>query len=100
MHVVDFSRNHGREAGTLHPVNEARPKKAPGRIEHPGCLAQTFPITVNVACGALNDLHAVDSDDIRQKRWRRGFTFGQKPMPKEAWVVATAGGMQLGRHVT
>jgi hypothetical protein len=62
-------------------------------------LAQTFPITVNVACGALNDFHAVDSDDIRQKRWRRGFTFGQKPMPKEAWVVATAGGMQLGRHV-
>src|SRR5947208_12231766 len=78
MHVVDFSRNHGGEAGTLHPIDEARPKKAPGRIEHPGCSAQTFPITVNVACGALNDLHAVASDDIRQKRWRRGFTFGQK----------------------
>jgi hypothetical protein len=78
MHVVDFSRNHGGEAGTLHPIDEARPKKAPGRIEHPGCSAQTFPITVNVACGALNDLHAVASDDIRQKRWRRGFTFGQQ----------------------
>ena len=78
MHVVDFSRNHGGEAGTLHPIDEARPKKAPGRIEHPGCSAQAFPITVNVACGALNDLHAVASDDIRQKRWRRGFTFGQK----------------------
>src|SRR5438876_6111094 len=74
MHVVDFSRNHWGEAGTLHPIDEARPKKAPGRIEHPGCSAQTFPITVNAACGALNDLHAVASDDIRQKRWRRGFT--------------------------
>ena len=27
---------------------------------------------------ALNDLHAVASDDIRQRRWRRGFTFGQR----------------------
>jgi hypothetical protein len=78
MHVVDFSRNHWGEAGTLHPIDEARPKKAPGRIEHPGCSAQTFPITVNVACGALNDLHAVASDDICQKWCRRGFTFGQK----------------------
>jgi hypothetical protein len=26
----------------------------------------------------LNDLHAVASDDVRQKRWRRGFTFGQQ----------------------
>jgi hypothetical protein len=78
MHVVDFSRNHWGEAGTLHPIDEVRPKKAPGRIEHPGYSAQTFPITVNVACGALNDLHAVASDNIRQKRWRRGSTFGQK----------------------
>src|SRR5258708_34264545 len=78
MHVVDFSRNHWGEAVTLHPIDEACPKRAPGRIEHPGCSAQTFPITVNVACGALNDLHAVAGDDIRQKRWRRGFTFGQK----------------------
>src|SRR5580704_19609303 len=51
MHVVDFSRDHWGEAGTLHPIEEARPKQAPGRIEHPGCSAQTFPITVNVACG-------------------------------------------------
>jgi hypothetical protein len=78
MHVVDFSRNHWGEAGTLHLIDEPCPKKAPGRIEHPGCSAQTFPITVNVACGALNDLHAVASDDIRQKRCRRSFTFGQK----------------------
>jgi len=78
MHVVDFSRNHGGEAGTLHPIDEARPKNAPGRIEHPGCSAQTFPITVNVACGALNDLHAVVSDDVRQKRCRRGSTLGQQ----------------------
>jgi hypothetical protein len=78
MHVVDFSRNHWGEAGTLHPIDEARPKKAPGRIEHPGCSAQTFPITANVSSGALNDLHAVASDDIRQKWWRRGFTFGQQ----------------------
>ena len=78
LHVVDFSRNHGGEAGTLHPIDEARPKKAPGRIEHPGCSAQAFPIPVNVACGALNDLHAVSRDDIRQERWRRGFTFGQR----------------------
>ena len=78
MHVVDFSRNHWGEAGTLHPSDEARPKKAPGRIEHPGCCAQALPITANVACGGLNDLHAVASDDIRQKRWRRGFTFGHQ----------------------
>src|SRR5260370_1020320 len=57
MHVVDFSRNHWGEAGTLHLIDEPCPKKAPGRIEHPGCSAQTFPITVKVACGALNDLH-------------------------------------------
>jgi len=78
MHVVDFSRNHWGEAGTLHPIEEVCPKRAPGRIEHPGCSAQTLPITVNVACGALNDLHAVAGNDIRQKRRRRGFTFGQK----------------------
>jgi hypothetical protein len=66
--VVDFSRNHGREAGTFHLIDEACPKQAPRRVEHPGCSAQTFPIIVNVACGALNDLHAVASDDIRQKR--------------------------------
>src|SRR5204863_9551115 len=78
MHVVDFSRNHWGEAGTLHPIDEARQKTAAGRIEHPGSSAQTLPSTDNVACGALNDLHAVASDDIRQKRWRRGFTFGQK----------------------
>ena len=69
MHVVDFSRNHGGEAGTLHPIDEARPKNAPGRIEHPGRSTQTFPITVKVTCGALNDLHAVPSDDIRQKSY-------------------------------
>jgi hypothetical protein len=78
MHVVDFSRNHGGEASTLHPIDETRPKKATGRIEHPGCSAQTFPITVKVTCGGLNDFHAVASDDIRQKWWRRGFTFGQQ----------------------
>jgi hypothetical protein len=68
MHVVDFSRDHRGEAGTLHPIDEARPKKAPGRIEHPRCSAQTFPITVDVACDALDDLHAVPGDDMRQKR--------------------------------
>jgi hypothetical protein len=78
MHVVDFSRDHWGEAGTLHLIDEPCPKKAAGWIEHPGCSAQAFPIIVNVACGALNDLHAVASDGIRQKRWRRGFTFGQK----------------------
>ena len=78
MHVVDFSRNHWGEAVTFHPIEESCPKWAPGRIENPGCAAQTFPITVKIACGALNDLHAVASDDIGQKRWRRGFTFGQK----------------------
>jgi len=78
LDVVDFSRDHGGEAGTLHPIEEARPKKAPGRIEHPGCTAQAFPITADVARGALDDLHAVASDDIRQKWWRRGFTFGQQ----------------------
>ena len=78
MHVVDFSRNHWGEAGTLHPIDEARPKKAPGRIEHPGCSAQAFPITVKVACCALDDLHAIASDDIRYKRRRGGLTFGQK----------------------
>jgi hypothetical protein len=76
MHVVDFSRNYWGEAGTLHLIDEPCPKKAPGRIEHPGCSAQTFPITVKVACRALNDLHAVCRDDIRQKWWRRGSTFG------------------------
>jgi hypothetical protein len=35
MHVVDFSRDHGLEAGTLHPVDEVCAKKAPSRIEHP-----------------------------------------------------------------
>jgi hypothetical protein len=78
MHVVDFSRNHWGAAGALHPIDEARPKRATGRIEYPGYSAQTFPITIDIACGALNDLHAVASDDIRQKWWRRGLTFGQK----------------------
>jgi hypothetical protein len=76
MHVVDFSRNRWGEAGTFHLIDELCPKKAPGRIEHPGCSAQTFPITGNFACGALNNLHAVACDDIRQKRCRRGLTFG------------------------
>ena len=31
-----------------------------------------------MACGSLNDLHAVTGDDIRPKRQRRGFAFGQK----------------------
>ena len=39
MHVVDFSRNHGGEAGTLHLIDKVCPKQAPGRIEHPGCSA-------------------------------------------------------------
>src|SRR6185312_8500733 len=76
--VVDFGCNRGGDTGTLHLIDEACPKQAPGRIEHPGCSAQTFPITAHVAFGALNDLHMVASDDICQKRWRRGFTFGQK----------------------
>jgi hypothetical protein len=66
MHVVDFSGYHWFEAVTLHPVDEACPKRASGRIEHPGCSAQTFPISIYIACGALNDLHTVASDDIRQ----------------------------------
>jgi len=78
MHVVDFSRNHWGEAITLHPIDESCPKGAPGRIEHPGRSAQAFPITVKAACGALNDLHAVASNNLRQKRWRRGFTLGQE----------------------
>src|SRR5579863_7366351 len=32
MHVVDFSRNHWSEAGALHPIDEACPKRATGRI--------------------------------------------------------------------
>src|SRR6201981_2436370 len=78
MHVVDFSSNHRGEAGTLHPIDEARPKKTPGRIEHPGCSAQAFPIAVDLACRALNDLHAVRRDNIRQKWWRRGSTFWKR----------------------
>src|ERR1700751_6129636 len=78
MHVVDFSRTHWGEAVTFHPIEESCPKRAPGGIELPGCSAYTFPITVKVARGAVNDLHAVASDDIRQKRWRRVFSFGQK----------------------
>jgi hypothetical protein len=39
MHVVDFSRNHGGKALTLHSIDEACPKRTPGRIEHPGCSA-------------------------------------------------------------
>src|SRR5262249_39449478 len=78
MHVVDFSRNHWRETVLLHPIDEPCPKRAPWRLEHPGRSAQTFPITVNLACGAVNDLHAVAGDDVRQKRWRRGLTFGQE----------------------
>src|SRR5262249_8758078 len=39
MHVVDFSSNHGGEAGTLHPIDEFCPKEAPRRIEHPGSSA-------------------------------------------------------------
>src|SRR5262245_62602685 len=76
--VLDFGCNRGGDAGTLHLIDEACPKQAPGRIEHPRCSAQTFPITAHVACGALNDLHMVASNDICQKRWRRRFAFGQK----------------------
>ena len=36
MHVVDFSSNHGGEAGALHPIDEVCPKEASRRIEHPG----------------------------------------------------------------
>src|ERR1044071_6885357 len=76
--VVDFGCNRGGDAGPRHLVDEACPKQAPGWIEHPRCSAETFPIAAHVAPGALNDLHMVASDEIRQKRRRRGFTFGQK----------------------
>jgi hypothetical protein len=33
---------------------------------------------VDIPCSALNDLHAVAGDDVRQKGRRRGFTFGQE----------------------
>jgi hypothetical protein len=65
--VVDFSGNLGGEAGTFHLIDEACPKQAPRRVEHPGCSAQTFPVCVNVAPGALDDLHAIASDDFREK---------------------------------
>src|SRR5437764_5852782 len=78
MHVVDFSRNHRGEAGTVHLINKVCPSLAPGRIEHPGCFAEAFPVGVDVACGALNDLPTVRRDDIRQKWWRGDSTFGQK----------------------
>jgi hypothetical protein len=29
MHVVDFSRNHGGEAGTAHLIDEVCPEEAP-----------------------------------------------------------------------
>src|SRR2546423_1886426 len=76
--MMDFGCNRGGDAGTLHLIDEACPKQAPRRIEHPRCSAQTFPITADVACGTLNDLHMVATDDVGQKRWRRGFAFGQK----------------------
>jgi hypothetical protein len=78
MHVVDFSRNDWGETGTLHPIDEARSQRAPGRIQHPGSFPQTSPILVDIPCSALNDLHAVAGDDVRQKGRRRGFTFGQE----------------------
>src|ERR1051326_8203852 len=76
--VVNFGRNRGGDAGALHLIDEACPKQAPGRIEHPGCSAQALPITAHVARSALNDLHVVASDDIRRKRWRRRLTLWQK----------------------
>jgi hypothetical protein len=78
MHVVDFSRNHGGKACTAHLIDEVCPKEAPERIEHPGCSAQAFPIAVDVACRALNDLHTIRRDNTRQQRWRRGSTFGKR----------------------
>jgi hypothetical protein len=66
--VVDFSRNHGGEAGTFHLIDEACPKQAPRRVEDPGGFAQAFPFTFYVASSALNDLHAIAGDDLRQKR--------------------------------
>ena len=89
--VVDFGCNRGGDAGTLHLIDEACPKQASGRIEHPRCSAQTFPITAHVACGALNDLHMVASDDICQKRWRRGFTFGQKHGSNVEFTITVKG---------
>src|SRR5215831_18919799 len=76
--VVDFGCNRGGDAGTLHLIDEACPKQAPGRIEHPRCSAQTVPIVAHVARGALNDLHMVASDDTGLKRWRRGVAVGQE----------------------
>src|SRR5215470_8593882 len=76
--VVDFGCDRGGDAGALHLIDETCPKQAPGRIEHPRCSTETVPITANVARGALNDLHAVASDDICGKRWRRDLTFGQE----------------------
>src|SRR5262245_46840628 len=76
--VVDFGCNHGSDSGTLHLIDEARPKQAPRGIEHPRCSAQTLPVAADLARGTLNDLHMVASDDICQKRWRRRFTFGQE----------------------
>src|SRR6516164_9750650 len=78
MHVVDFSRDQGGEACTFHPIDEAGPKEAPGRIEHPGCPAQALPIAAAVACRALNDLHAVRRDDICHKWCRRRSTFRKR----------------------
>src|SRR5262249_14723323 len=78
MHVVDFSRNQGGEAGTLHPIDEAGPKEAPGRIEHPGCLAQALPIAAEVLSRLLNDLHTVRRDDVRHEWWRRRSTFRKR----------------------
>jgi hypothetical protein len=76
--VVDFGCNRRGDAGTLHLIDQACPKQASGWIEHPRCSAQTLPITAHVACGALNDLHVVVSDDTGHERWRRGLTYGQE----------------------
>jgi hypothetical protein len=72
MHVVDFSGDHRGETGTLQMIRETCPEEAAERIEHPGCTTQASPIAVDVARRALNDLHAVGRNHIRQKRRRRG----------------------------
>ena len=42
MYVVDFSRNHCGEAGTLHPIDEARPRKHPGGLSTQGARPKLF----------------------------------------------------------
>src|SRR5262245_1546171 len=78
MHVVDLSRDQWGEARTFHPIDEAGPQEAPGRIEHPGCPAQALPIAAEVSPRTLDDLHTVRRDDIRHKWRRRRSTFRKR----------------------